>query len=140
MAAQTARDRKKQRMGELEDALADLEAENQRLLSENVLLQAQSGELRQENMELREQLHSADSLVKTECVEQGREHGSPESAVLKDPLPQEAIRALLHLTTRCIAFILTLRCIQLLHTFSRISFIMQSDLFAFSLVLVMYMA
>ena len=44
VAAQTARDRKKQRMDYLEEALAQLEAENKQLLLENDKLKLTTGD------------------------------------------------------------------------------------------------
>ena len=56
VAAQTARDRKKLRMSELEEALTAMEAENRRLLAENALLKQSSGNLSAENQALKERL------------------------------------------------------------------------------------
>ncbi|XP_077318211.1 LOW QUALITY PROTEIN: X-box-binding protein 1 [Lithobates pipiens] len=56
VAAQTARDRKKARMGELEQQVLDLELENEKLLIENKLLREKSHGLITENQELRQRL------------------------------------------------------------------------------------
>jgi len=56
VAAQTARDRKKQRMDELEIILAEIEAENKRLQAENDALKRKSGRLATENIQLKERL------------------------------------------------------------------------------------
>ncbi|XP_075691656.1 LOW QUALITY PROTEIN: X-box-binding protein 1 [Rhinoderma darwinii] len=56
VAAQTARDRKKARMGELEQQVLDLEIENEKLLIENELLREKSHGLLTENQELRQRL------------------------------------------------------------------------------------
>nr|XP_020657540.1 LOW QUALITY PROTEIN: X-box-binding protein 1 [Pogona vitticeps] len=53
VAAQSARDRKKARMGELERQAVELEAENQKLLAENQLLWERTHSLALENQELR---------------------------------------------------------------------------------------
>ncbi|XP_036133136.1 LOW QUALITY PROTEIN: X-box-binding protein 1 [Molossus molossus] len=56
VAAQTARDRKKARMSELEQQVVDLEEENQKLLLENQLLREKTHDLVVENQELRQRL------------------------------------------------------------------------------------
>ncbi|XP_034494054.1 LOW QUALITY PROTEIN: X-box-binding protein 1 [Ailuropoda melanoleuca] len=56
VAAQTARDRKKARMSELEQQVVDLEEENQKLLLENQLLREKTHGLVIENQELRQRL------------------------------------------------------------------------------------
>ena len=84
VAAQTARDRKKMRMQELEEAVAALEAENQRLQMENNALKEQTGSLSKENTLLREKLGTAncESTQPERC-------NPPESAALNPPLQQE---------------------------------------------------
>nr|XP_003938527.2 LOW QUALITY PROTEIN: X-box-binding protein 1 [Saimiri boliviensis boliviensis] len=62
VAAQTARDRKKARMSELEQQVVDLEEENQKLLLENQLLREKTHGLVVENQELRQRL-GMDALV-----------------------------------------------------------------------------
>lgn len=109
VAAQTARDRKKARMGELEETLAELEEENLKLQTENANLKKQTGDLATENCALKERLNlpNSDVVTKRECE-------SPcESAVLANPLLQERICTLFHLMTHCAAFLLTLRLISL---------------------------
>ncbi|XP_040271943.1 LOW QUALITY PROTEIN: X-box-binding protein 1 [Bufo bufo] len=92
VAAQTARDRKKARMSELEQQVLDLEIENEKLLLENELLQEKSHALLTENQELRQRLGLDALEVKEEEVEvltQSREDevrpvtGSAESAALR---------------------------------------------------------
>ncbi|XP_071998298.1 LOW QUALITY PROTEIN: X-box-binding protein 1 [Engystomops pustulosus] len=92
VAAQTARDRKKARMGELEQQVLDLEIENEKLLIENNLLREKSHGLLTENQELRQRLGLDALEVKEEEVEvltQSREDevrpvtGSAESAALR---------------------------------------------------------
>ncbi|XP_044131769.1 LOW QUALITY PROTEIN: X-box-binding protein 1 [Bufo gargarizans] len=69
VAAQTARDRKKARMSELEQQVLDLEIENEKLLVENELLQEKSHALLTENQELRQRLGLDALEVKEEEVE-----------------------------------------------------------------------
>uniref|UniRef100_A0A8C8XJZ8 X-box-binding protein 1 n=1 Tax=Panthera leo TaxID=9689 RepID=A0A8C8XJZ8_PANLE len=68
VAAQTARDRKKARMSELEQQVVDLEEENQKLLLENQLLREKTHGLVVENQELRQRL-GMDALVTEEEAE-----------------------------------------------------------------------
>ncbi|KAM5239243.1 LOW QUALITY PROTEIN: X-box-binding protein 1 [Ctenodactylus gundi] len=68
VAAQTARDRKKARMSELEQQVVDLEEENQKLLLENQLLREKTHGLVIENQELRLRL-GMDALVTEEEAE-----------------------------------------------------------------------
>lgn len=68
VAAQTARDRKKARMSELEQQVIDLEEENQNLLLENQLLREKTHGLVVENQELRQRL-GMDALVTEEKAE-----------------------------------------------------------------------
>ncbi|XP_041079500.1 uncharacterized protein LOC121297317 [Polyodon spathula] len=56
VAAQTARDRKKAKMGELEQQVIELEIENDKLLIENQLLLEKAEGLQAENEELRQRL------------------------------------------------------------------------------------
>ncbi|XP_058493233.1 LOW QUALITY PROTEIN: X-box-binding protein 1 [Solea solea] len=90
VAAQTARDRKKAKMGELEQQVLELELENQKLHIENRLLREKSGGLLTENEELRQRL-GLDTLDSKEKVQvplsTGNDSslgvGSSESAVLR---------------------------------------------------------
>ncbi|XP_049644963.1 LOW QUALITY PROTEIN: X-box-binding protein 1 [Suncus etruscus] len=68
VAAQTARDRKKARMSELEQQVVDLEEENQKLLLENQLLREKTHGLVIENQELRQRL-GMDALISEEKAE-----------------------------------------------------------------------
>ncbi|XP_036594127.1 LOW QUALITY PROTEIN: X-box-binding protein 1 [Trichosurus vulpecula] len=68
VAAQTARDRKKARMSELEQQVVDLEEENQKLLIENQLLRERTHGLVIENQELRQRL-GIDALITEEETE-----------------------------------------------------------------------
>lgn len=83
VAAQTARDRKKARMDELEILVAKLEKENDSLQEENDALRSQSRSLMNENDQLRNRLTDQQlPNVKTEVE-------SRESAVLADPLQRD---------------------------------------------------
>ncbi|KAL4833741.1 hypothetical protein H8958_005673 [Nasalis larvatus] len=97
VAAQTARDRKKARMSELEQQVVDLEEENQKLLLENQLLREKTHGLVVENQELRQRL-GMDALVAEEEAEAKGNGvrpvaGSAESAALRlrAPLQQSDI-------------------------------------------------
>ncbi|XP_060763461.1 LOW QUALITY PROTEIN: X-box-binding protein 1 [Neoarius graeffei] len=67
VAAQTARDRKKAKMGELEQQVLELEHENQKLHVENQMLRERTSDLMSENEELRQRL-GLDTLVRKEKV------------------------------------------------------------------------
>nr|XP_021488415.1 LOW QUALITY PROTEIN: X-box-binding protein 1 [Meriones unguiculatus] len=89
VAAQTARDRKKARMSELEQQVVDLEEENQKLLLENQLLREKTHGLAIENQELRMRL-GMDALATEEVPEAESKGsgvrpvaGSAESAALR---------------------------------------------------------
>ncbi|XP_053557644.1 LOW QUALITY PROTEIN: X-box-binding protein 1 [Bombina bombina] len=93
VAAQTARDRKKARMGELEQQVVDLEMENEKLLIENEILREKSHSLVTENQELRQRLglcalevndeEEIEVLVKSRMDEVRLVTGSAESAALR---------------------------------------------------------
>ncbi|XP_050965803.1 LOW QUALITY PROTEIN: X-box-binding protein 1 [Labeo rohita] len=68
VAAQTARDRKKAKMGELEQQVLELELENQKLHVENRLLREKTSDLLSENEELRQRL-GLDTLEEKEKVQ-----------------------------------------------------------------------
>lgn len=92
VAAQTARDRKKAKMGELEQQVLELELENQKLHIENRLLREKTNGLLTENEELRQRL-CLDTLDTKEKVqgllsagnEAGLGIGSSESAAGAGP-------------------------------------------------------
>uniref|UniRef100_A0A8C1ZND3 X-box-binding protein 1 n=1 Tax=Cyprinus carpio TaxID=7962 RepID=A0A8C1ZND3_CYPCA len=92
VAAQTARDRKKAKMGELEQQVLELELENQKLHVENRLLREKTSDLLSENEELRQRL-GLDTLEEKEKVQVlesavsdlGLVTGSSESAAGADP-------------------------------------------------------
>lgn len=102
VAAQTARDRKKAKMDTMEMTLAELQAQNKRLMEENNTLRQQSTKLVQENNQLKERLgQKADGVpIKKEL--------ESESAALGVSLQKEQIQALFQSTTRYVAFLLTL--------------------------------
>jgi len=66
VAAQTARDRKKCLMDDLEQKIAELERQNRQLASENASLKAESGSLQTENVALKKQLGAPGTPIKTE--------------------------------------------------------------------------
>ncbi len=125
VAAQTARDRKKQRMDELEDMVAALEDENLRLQSENLSLKSKTGTLSQENTSLRQKLglNAQGVPIKVES--------KPESAALAVPQQKERALTLSQLKTPLPAWILTLRCVDIyLFSGMDISDILYISLFA----------
>uniref|UniRef100_H3DDV2 X-box-binding protein 1 n=1 Tax=Tetraodon nigroviridis TaxID=99883 RepID=H3DDV2_TETNG len=100
VAAQTARDRKKAKMGELEQQVLELELENQKLHIENRLLQEKTNGLLAENEELRQRLSldALDSKDKVQCLlsngnEAGLGVGSSESAALRLRVPPQQVQA-----------------------------------------------
>lgn len=104
VAAQTARDKKKARMDDLEHAVSLLEAENERLQQENLKLRHKSGTLAKENVTLKEKL----GMVTPPCAEPGKVAESRESAVLIVPPQREQAQKLcsgtVHATTWLVAF------------------------------------
>ncbi|NXL57615.1 XBP1 protein, partial [Chordeiles acutipennis] len=103
VAAQSARDRKKARMTELEQQVVELEEENQKLLLENRLLRERTCSLALENQELRCRL-GLDALKMEEESESevGKElqvdeirlvTGSAESAALRLRVPLQQVQA-----------------------------------------------
>uniref|UniRef100_A0A667HM77 X-box-binding protein 1 n=1 Tax=Lynx canadensis TaxID=61383 RepID=A0A667HM77_LYNCA len=76
VAAQTARDRKKARMSELEQQVVDLEEENQKLLLENQLLREKTHGLVVENQELRQRLGMDALLTEEEAETQTKGNGA----------------------------------------------------------------
>jgi|SRR6218665_578427 len=100
MAAQTARDRKKQRMVELEEELARLKAENKQLCQQNENLRQVTSVLSQENKTLKTQLET--NTCPTPVVTRIVSEATPESAALGTPQPQEKPRILVQLTTKCL--------------------------------------
>ncbi|NXP07289.1 XBP1 protein, partial [Thinocorus orbignyianus] len=104
VAAQSARDRKKARMVELEHQVVELEEENQKLLLENRLLRERTCNLALENQELRcrlgldvlktEEEESEPQAVKESQVDEIRlVTGSAESAALRLRVPLQQVQA-----------------------------------------------
>ncbi|NXL35925.1 XBP1 protein, partial [Glaucidium brasilianum] len=102
VAAQSARDRKKARMTELEAQVVELEEENQKLLLENRLLRERTCNLALENQELRCRLglnavkmeEEKPQVVKESQVEEiGLVTGSAESAALRLRVPLQQVQA-----------------------------------------------
>lgn len=89
VAAQTARDRKKARMDELEDAVSLLAEENKRLQEENMALKQKSGTLAKENDTLKEKLGMCSPSAEPNKVTESR-----ESAVLFVPPQREQAQKL----------------------------------------------
>ncbi|KAF0034261.1 hypothetical protein F2P81_014327 [Scophthalmus maximus] len=96
VAAQTARDRKKAKMGELELQVIELELENQKLHIENRLLREKTTGLLTENEELRQRLglDTLDSKEKVQVIvstgnDAGLGIGSSESAALRLRVPPQ---------------------------------------------------
>ncbi|KAK3514315.1 hypothetical protein QTP70_014168 [Hemibagrus guttatus] len=134
VAAQTARDRKKAKMGELEQQVMELEHENQKLHLENQMLRERTNDLMSENKELRQRL-GLDTLVRKEKVQvqilesEGSNlvllNGSSESAALRLRVPPQQVQAQQSSKPKSSPWILTLLALQTLRKFSlfRIRFI-----------------
>lgn len=113
VAAQTARDRKKARMQELEDALANIEAENKKLIAENANLRQSTNILSKENCKLKECL-SISSCIKSEVVVDTKEVAElSESAVLSSSQQQRQAQAAILLATT--NFLTTVLTVSLIH-------------------------
>uniref|UniRef100_A0A3B3QLW9 X-box-binding protein 1 n=1 Tax=Paramormyrops kingsleyae TaxID=1676925 RepID=A0A3B3QLW9_9TELE len=100
VAAQTARDRKKAKMGELEQQVSELELENQKLHLENKLLREKTKSLMSENQEFRQRL-GLDTLDVQEKFQNAPSSvdavstviGSSESAALRLRVPLQKVQA-----------------------------------------------
>ena len=113
-AAQPARDRKKEHMSNLEQVVAQLEAENKRLQQENANLRKVTGSLTQENSSLKERLGVEPKVVATEA------ESMSESAVLKrTPLQKETACSLFLWMTRLMTLLMTYRYVQCLYSNAR---------------------
>ncbi|NWT71470.1 XBP1 protein, partial [Prunella himalayana] len=102
VAAQSARDRKKARMTELEQQVVELEEENQKLLRENQLLRERTCNLARENQELRCRLgldalkteeEEGDEFQESQVEEIRLVTGSAESAALRLRVPLQQVQA-----------------------------------------------
>ncbi|XP_069727345.1 X-box-binding protein 1 [Phaenicophaeus curvirostris] len=127
VAAQSARDRKKARMAELEQQVLELEEENQKLLLENRLLREQTCNLTVENQELRSRLgldalkmeeEEESKVVKELQVDEIRVvTGSAESAALRLRVPLQQVQAQLSpllITSTWILMAVTLQMLSLI--------------------------
>ncbi|XP_028270714.1 X-box-binding protein 1 [Parambassis ranga] len=124
VAAQTARDRKKAKMGELEQQVLELELENQKLHIENRLLREKTSGLLTENEELRQRLglDTLDSKEKVQALlstgnEAGLGIGSSESAALRLCVPPQQVQAQQSLnlkTSQWIQIVLTMQTMSLI--------------------------
>ncbi|TRY84668.1 hypothetical protein DNTS_003186 [Danionella cerebrum] len=121
VAAQTARDRKKAKMGELEQQVLELELENQKLQIENRLLLEKTSDLITENEELRQRL-GLDTLEADETVEELESTvndlemvtGSSESAALRLRVPPQQVQAQQSPNLKSSPWILTALALQTL--------------------------
>ncbi|GAB5579244.1 X-box-binding protein 1 [Prionailurus iriomotensis] len=122
VAAQTARDRKKARMSELEQQVVDLEEENQKLLLENQLLREKTHGLVVENQELRQRLGMDALLTEEEAETQTKGNGarpvagSAESAALRLRAPLQQVQAQLSPLQNISPWILTVLTLQTLRS------------------------
>ncbi|NXX94452.1 XBP1 protein, partial [Centropus bengalensis] len=124
VAAQSARDRKKARMAELEQQVLELEEENQKLLLENQLLREKTCNLSVENQELRSCLGldalkmEESKVVKESQVDERRVvTGSAESAALRLRVPLQQVQAQpspLLITSTWILMAVTLQTLSLI--------------------------
>ncbi|CAL8344660.1 unnamed protein product [Lota lota] len=128
VAAQTARDRKKAKMGELEQQVLELELENHKLHIENGLLREKSSGLVTENEELKQRL-GLNTLETKESVqvqgsggdEAGLGVGSSESAALRLRVPPQQVQAQHPLnlkTSQWIQMVLTLQTMSLISSWA----------------------
>ncbi|XP_026340511.3 X-box-binding protein 1 [Ursus arctos] len=124
VAAQTARDRKKARMSELEQQVVDLEEENQKLLLENQLLREKTHGLVIENQELRQRLGMDALGTEEEAETQTKGNGarpaagSAESAALRLRAPLQQVQAQLSPPQNLSPWILTVLTLQTLSLIS----------------------
>ncbi|CAM5101611.1 unnamed protein product [Natator depressus] len=100
VAAQSARDRKKARMSELEQQVLELEQENQNLLLENQLLREKTQGLAVQNQELRYRLgldaleeRAPEVVMESQVDEIRMVTGSAESAALRLRVPLQQVQA-----------------------------------------------
>lgn len=130
VAAQTARDRKKAKMGELEQQVLELELENQKLDLENTLLREKMSDLLSENEELRQRL-GLDTLETKDEVEEmeskvsdlGLVTGSSESAALRLRVPPQQVQAQQLPNLKTSPWILTALTLQMMSLISCLVFL-----------------
>ncbi|XP_059844295.1 X-box-binding protein 1 [Hypanus sabinus] len=125
VAAQTARDRKKARMSELEEQVSEMESENQKLLIENRLLHEKTHSLLTENQELRQRLgmevldtEKEKVLLQARVDEISMATGSAESAALRLRVPLQQVQAQLSAMLTPSTWILTALTLQTLSLIS----------------------
>ncbi|KAK6190838.1 hypothetical protein SNE40_002615 [Patella caerulea] len=92
VAAQTARDRKKAQMSDMEIKIAELEAQNRKLEEENITLKIHSDSLVTENHALKERLGQCGPITESgDATSNEMRTKSPGSAASAVPLPKEQI-------------------------------------------------
>ncbi|ESO95495.1 hypothetical protein LOTGIDRAFT_232105 [Lottia gigantea] len=114
VAAQTARDRKKALMSEMEIKIAQLEAEKKKLQDENTTLKIQSDSLVTENTELKQRLGQCNDGKTDLATSDKLETKSHRSAASAVPLPKEQISTPLRWMEQykaCCLLLSTLLCI-----------------------------
>ncbi|XP_067861785.1 X-box-binding protein 1 [Heptranchias perlo] len=129
VAAQTARDRKKARMSELELQVLEMESENQKLQIENRLLHKKTHSLLSENQELRQRLgmEALDTekekvLLQARVDEISLAAGSAESAALRLRVPLQQVQAQLSASLTTSTWILRALTLQTLSLISSWAF------------------
>nr|ARA91383.1 XBP1u [Cyprinus carpio] len=129
VAAQTARDRKKAKMGDLEQQVLELELENEKVHVENRLLREKTSDLLSENEELRQRL-GLDTLEEKEKVQVleaavsdlGLVTGSSESAALRLRVPPQQVQTQQSPNLKTSPWILTALAVQTLSLISCLVF------------------
>uniref|UniRef100_A0A0B6Y8F6 X-box-binding protein 1 n=1 Tax=Arion vulgaris TaxID=1028688 RepID=A0A0B6Y8F6_9EUPU len=104
VAAQTARDRKKALMAELEEKVSQLEEENKLLKRQNFTLKEASSTLAKENASLKSQLADQPLIITTKTDSE-----SIRSAAPAVPLQKEQVQILSRWMAQCFTFVITLR-------------------------------
>ncbi|XP_072353184.1 X-box-binding protein 1 [Scyliorhinus torazame] len=129
VAAQTARDRKKARMSELEEQVLEMESENQKLQIENRLLHEKTHSLLSENRELRQRLgmevldaEKEKILLQARVEEISLAAGSAESAALRLRVPLQQVQAQMCASLTTSTWILTAITLQTLSLISSWAF------------------
>ncbi|XP_078083105.1 X-box-binding protein 1 [Mustelus asterias] len=129
VAAQTARDRKKARMSELEEQVLEMESENQKLQIENRLLHEKTHSLLSENQELRQRLgmevldtEKEKILLQARVDEISLAAGSAESAALRLRVPLQQVQAQMTASLTASTWILTAITLQTLSLISSWAF------------------